>query len=142
MKSHLRHPAALTIAAALLLGANVAPIAAQEDEPRDTGPSVEQISDSRLEQITTAYVEILEIQNEFQAQIEQSATPEEANRYQEQANERILGTLEALGIAPDEYAVVMRAANEQPEFQQRFLAMLQKVQSEQQEEPEEESSTP
>lgn len=136
MRTQLRLSATLIVGTILLLGPTVGPAAAQEGEQRGAGPSVEQITDSRLEQIVIAYLEISDIQNEIQAEIERSATPDEARQHQEQANQRILATLEALGIAPDEYSVVIRAVDENPDFRDRFIAMMDKVQSEQREEQE------
>lgn len=131
----MRLSSTLMIAAVLLAGPAIGPVAAQEEERESqrTAPSVEQISDSRLEQIVTAYLEVFEIQNEVQAQIEGSDTPEEARRHQERANQRILGTLDAMGITPEDYSVVMRAVEGSPDFRERFVAMMEKVQREQQE---------
>ncbi len=99
-------------------------------------PSIEELDDEKIEAVAEAYLEILPMHMMAQQELEQVDTPEQAQQIQQRANEKMLTILAQHKVTVDEYGAVMTATSEDPEFQEKFVAIIEKLEKEQSEQAE------
>lgn len=124
----LRLAAALPIALALVAVPAVAQ-GVQQQQQREVPPPPD-LSDERLDVVAEAFLEVSEVQRDLQQQLENAATPEEAQKLQAEANDEILATLDEHEVPVEEYADVMNATQNHTSFRERFMAAVERAQEE------------
>ena len=101
-------------------------VAAQERElpGQQAAPDI-QVTDQQLEQFVDAQTAIVEIQQDFSAQLEQVDDPEKAHELQVEANEEMTGAVEDAGLTVESYNQIAMAIQNDPELQERLTRMIQ-----------------
>ncbi|MFP3939828.1 MAG: DUF4168 domain-containing protein [Thermoanaerobaculia bacterium] len=121
----LRLAAALPVALALV----AAPAFAQGvQQQQGEVPPPPDLSDERLEEVAEAFLEVSELQRDLQQRLENTDSPEEAQKLQAEANDEILAALDDHGVPVEEYTDVMNATQNHTSFRERFMAAVDKVQ--------------
>lgn len=120
----------LTLGLALALALVAVPVIAQEGFQEQQGevPPPPDISDERLDVVAGAFLEVSEVQRDLQGRLEETATPEEAQKLQAEANDEILQTLEDHEVPVEEYTDVMNATQNHTSFRERFIAAVDRAQ--------------
>jgi len=85
------------------------------------------VSDAKLEAVAKAYVQVMEIQNTYRPQIEAAQTPEEAQRLQREADEKMVAAIRVY-MTVDEYTGIMTAAEQDENLRNRLLVHIDREQ--------------
>lgn len=112
-------------ALALGFGASLGAVAAQEAAPT---PEVEapaaaapSLDDDKLKSFAMAFLEVNKLTQEYQPQIAAAGTPEDQQRLQQEAGEKMVEAVnDAEGISVDEYNMIIQAAQTDPDLAQRI----------------------
>ncbi len=83
------------------------------------------ISEEKLESFADSLGEIMQIREDFTARLEKTGDPAEAQRLQQEANEKMMETVESNDLSVDEYNAINAAIQNDPELRNRVIAMLQ-----------------
>ncbi|HVS01688.1 MAG TPA: DUF4168 domain-containing protein [Thermoanaerobaculia bacterium] len=94
------------------------------------GVDVAAMTDAELEAVANAYLLVVEITSELQAEVEAAATPEEAQALRDDANEEVLAALAENGVRSDQYTAVLRATQQDEAFRDRFAGIVEGVRGE------------
>jgi hypothetical protein len=113
-------------AIALGMGAVLGSVAAQDAAP--AAPPVEApvaaapaVDETKLESFAVAFLEVTKVTQTYKPQIEAAGTPEDQQRLQQEAGERMVEAVnDANGITLDEYNQIIQAAQTDPELAQRI----------------------
>lgn len=89
-------------------------------------PAVE-LTDEALETFAHAYVEVQAIGEEYQSSAPAAPTPEEAQALAERTDEQVTAVIEAHGLTVEEYTGTVQALNADPELQERFGRILERL---------------
>jgi len=108
-------------------------LAAQAPQEQETVSSAD-VSEQELEQFTRGLNDVLEIQEELEPQLSSVQDPAQAQQLQQQANARMIEAIKAYGLDVDQYNLISRSLSEDPELNQRFQAMRQKLEELEEEE--------
>lgn len=116
--------------AALLMAAGASQVSAQQASPAPTtqpAPVVEaaDISDKKLEKFADSLGEIMEIREDFTAKLEKTGDPAEAQQLQQQANEKMMNTVQENDLSIQEYNAINRAVQNDPKLRDKVIAMIQ-----------------
>ncbi|EQM79093.1 DUF4168 domain-containing protein [Stutzerimonas stutzeri] len=116
--------------AALLMAAGASQVSAQQASPAPAtqpAPVVEaaDISDKKLEKFADSLGEIMEIREDFTAKLEKTGDPAEAQQLQQQANEKMMNTVQENDLSIDEYNAINRAVQNDPKLRDKVIAMIQ-----------------
>jgi hypothetical protein len=88
------------------------------------------VSDAKLEAVAKAYVQVLDIQNTYKPKIESARTQEEAQRLQQEANQKMIEAIQVQQLAVEEYNAIINASDQDAELRERLVAHIQRVQAE------------
>ncbi|MEO3385810.1 DUF4168 domain-containing protein [Mesorhizobium sp. CAU 1741] len=110
----------LAIAFGASLGIAVAQDAAPS--PQTQAPAeAAQIDEGKLQSFAVAFLEVTKVTQSYQPQIEAAATPEDQQRLQQEAGERMIQAVsDSDDITVDEYNQIIQAAQADPELAQRI----------------------
>ncbi len=116
--------------AALLMAAGASQVSAQQASPAPAtqpAPVVEaaDISDKKLEKFADSLGEIMEIREDFTAKLEKTGDPAEAQQLQQQANEKMMNTVQENDLSIQEYNAINRAVQNDPKLRDKVIAMIQ-----------------
>jgi len=116
--------------AALLMAAGGSQVSAQQASPAPAtqpAPVVEaaDISDKKLEKFADSLGEIMEIREDFTAKLEKTGDPAEAQQLQQQANEKMMNTVQENDLSIQEYNAINRAVQNDPKLRDKVIAMIQ-----------------
>ncbi|MCI0917251.1 DUF4168 domain-containing protein [Pseudomonas stutzeri] len=116
--------------AALLMAAGASQVSAQQASPAPAtqpAPVVEaaDISDKKLEKFADSLGEIMEIREDFTAKLEKTGDPAEAQQLQQQANEKMMNTVQENDLSIEEYNAINRAVQNDPKLRDKVIAMIQ-----------------
>jgi transcription initiation factor IIF auxiliary subunit len=114
--------------AALLMAAGASQVSAQQANQAPAtqpAPAVQaaDISDKKLEKFADSLGEIME---DFTAKLEKTGDPAEAQQLQQQANEKMMNTVEDNELSIEEYNAINQAVQNDPQLRDRVIAMVQK----------------
>jgi transcription initiation factor IIF auxiliary subunit len=117
--------------AALLMAAGASQVSAQQANQAPAtqpAPAVQaaDISDKKLEKFADSLGEIMEIREDFTAKLEKTGDPAEAQQLQQQANEKMMNTVEDNELSIEEYNAINQAVQNDPQLRDRVIAMVQK----------------
>lgn len=85
-------------------------------------------SDEEIEQVAHAYVDIIEIRDEYQEKLMEVDEPEAAQEIQMEANEKITEAVEARGIDVETYNNVITAAQRDETLMDDLLQKIDEIQ--------------
>lgn len=105
----------------------VAPVTAQEIQPEQQAEPTTDVSDGELESFAHAHLQVLEIQNQMNADVQGAENAQEAQAIQQQAGERMVAAIESQDLTPDRFTQIVEAINSDPQVGQRFNEVLQDV---------------
>lgn len=127
----------VTIACGLALAASPGVAQQAQRQPQEQqSPQAQQetrvddMTREELETVAAAFLDVNDLQSEYQARLGQAATQEEAQAIQQEANEEILAVLDDHGVSVEDYSAVVNATQENTAFRERFTQALDRVQQE------------
>jgi len=135
------------LAAALALGLGATAAGAQQGSggmqqspgTQQQGPNTQQQGPSGVEEpqpeqptftsrqkrrFVDAYLEIIEIQEQYTADIEQTDSGEKARNLQEEANDKMVTAIEDNGLSVPEYSEIANAMDMNPELRDEISSMI------------------
>jgi hypothetical protein len=106
------------------------PAAAQQHQQGQQGATQQQIEvkDAELDKVAAAYVEVAQIQKEFQESLQTAPDPDQRQVLQQKANEEMIQAVEGEGIGVDKYSRIITAVNSDNNLRERFMEKLQDLQ--------------
>ena len=115
---------------ALFIAAGSSQVLAQQaSQPQapQTAPAIQasDISDKKLEKFADSLDQIMEIRQDFTAKLEKTGDPAEAQQLQQQANEKMLETVENNDLSIDEYNAINQAVQNNPQLRDKVISMIQ-----------------
>lgn len=120
---------------ALFMAAGASQVSAQQaTQPQTTQPQATQaapamqaseISDKKLEKFADSLGEIMEIREDFTAKLEQTGDPAEAQQLQQQANQKMMETVENNDLSIEEYNAINQAVQNNPQLRDKVISMIQ-----------------
>lgn len=101
--------------------------AAGQPQAPQAAPAVQaaDISDKKLEKFADSLGEIMEIREDFTAQLEQTGDPAEAQQLQQQANQKMMETVENNDLSIEEYNAINQAVQNDPQLRDKVVSMIQ-----------------
>lgn len=112
---------ALAIGFGAVTGVASAQDAAPAPQMEAPAASAAQIDDGKLQSFAVAFLEVTKVTQSYQPQIEAAGTPEDQQRLQQEAGERMIQAVnDADDITVDEYNQIIQAAQADPELAQRI----------------------
>jgi transcription initiation factor IIF auxiliary subunit len=116
--------------AALLMAAGASQVSAQQASQAPAtqpAPAIQaaDISDKKLEKFADSLGEIMEIREDFTAKLEKTGDPAEAQQLQQQANEKMMSTVEDNDLSIEEYNAINQAVQNDPQLRDKVIAMVQ-----------------
>ncbi|MFI8743339.1 DUF4168 domain-containing protein [Stutzerimonas zhaodongensis] len=115
---------------ALFMAAGASQASAQEaSQPQapQAAPAIQasDISDKKLEKFADSLGEIMEIRQDFTAKLEKTGDPAEAQQLQQQANEKMMETVENNNLSIEEYNAINQAVQNNPQLRDKVISMIQ-----------------
>ncbi|MGE6995960.1 DUF4168 domain-containing protein [Pseudomonas sp. NPDC047961] len=115
---------------ALFMAAGASQASAQEaSQPQapQAAPAMQasDISDKKLEKFADSLSEIMEIRQDFTAKLEKTGDPAEAQQLQQQANEKMMETVENNNLSIEEYNAINQAVQNNPQLRDKVISMIQ-----------------
>ncbi|MBA1276412.1 MULTISPECIES: DUF4168 domain-containing protein [Pseudomonadaceae] len=115
--------------AALFMAAGASQVSAQQaTQATQPAPAIQasDISDQKLEKFADSLGEIMEIREDFTAKLEKTGDPAEAQQLQQEANEKMMSSVEDNDLSIEEYNAINQAVQSDPQLRDRVIAMVQK----------------
>lgn len=129
MNKMIKHP---FIAALMIAGLSAAPalVNAETAATSTTTTTVpqartQQVSEEKVDQFVTAYVEVQKINREYSAQLQAAAEPEQATELQQEAQTKMQKAVTDSGLTVSEYQQIASLANQDAELRERIQEELQ-----------------
>jgi len=115
---------------ALFMAAGASQVSAQQaSQPQapQAAPTMQasDISDKKLEKFADSLGEIMEIREDFTAKLEKTGDPAEAQQLQQQANEKMMETVENNDLSIEEYNAINQAVQNNPQLRDKVISMIQ-----------------
>ncbi len=115
---------------ALFMAAGASQVSAQQaNQTPATQPApamqAADISDKKLEKFADSLGEIMEIRQDFTAKLEKTGDPAEAQQLQQQANEKMMNTVEDNDLSIEEYNAINQAVQNDPQLRNKVISMIQ-----------------
>ena len=115
---------------ALFMAAGSSQVLAQQaSQPQapQTAPAMQasDISDKKLEKFAESLDQIMEIRQDFTAKLEKTGDPAEAQQLQQQANEKMMETVENNNLSIEEYNAINQAVQNDPQLRDKVISMIQ-----------------
>lgn len=118
--------AAVAVAASAFLTLMAFPVSIQVQQQQPP-----ELSDSKIQAVAEAYVQVFEIQSAYAPRIEAAQSPEEAQQLQQRANEEVVEVIrEQEGVTVEEYSQIVNLAQSDEQVRERLLKEIQKIQEE------------
>lgn len=114
----------------LFMAAGVSQVSAQQasqPQPQQVAPVMQasDISDKKLEKFADSLGEIMEIRQDFTAKLEEIGDPAEAQQLQQQANQKMMKTVEDNDLSIEEYNAINQAVQNNPQLRDKVISMIQ-----------------
>lgn len=121
-KTLLAGISSLVIGYGAVIGVASAQDAAPAPAPQMEAPAAAAtIDDGKLQSFAVAFLEVTKVTQSYQPQIEAAGTPEDQQRLQQEAGERMIQAVnDSEDITVDEYNQIIQAAQADPELAQRI----------------------
>ena len=112
---------------ALLMAAGGSQVLAQQASEPQAAPAMQasDISDKKLEKFAESLDQIMEIRQDFTAKLEKTGDPAEAQQLQQQANEKMLETVQNNELSIEEYNAINQAVQNNPQLRDKVISMIQ-----------------
>lgn len=115
---------------ALFMTAGASQVSAQQaSQPQapQSAPAMQasDISDKKLEKFADSLGEIMEIRQDFTAKLEKTGDPAEAQQLQQQANQKMMETVEGNDLSIEEYNAINQAVQNNPQLRDKVISMIQ-----------------
>ena len=115
---------------ALLMSAGASQVSAQQasqPQTQQAAPAMQasDISDKKLEKFADSLGEIMEIRQDFTAKLEKTGDPAEAQQLQQQANDKMMETVENNDLSIEEYNAINQAVQNNPQLRDKVISMIQ-----------------
>jgi|GEM_PF-1930277 len=119
----------LTMASIVCALVLAVPAAAQQHQQGQQGATQQQIEvkDAELDKVAAAYVEVAQIQKEFQESLQTAPDPDERQTLQENANKKMIQAVEGEGISVDRYSRIIAAVHSDDNLRQKFTEKIQEL---------------
>lgn len=115
---------ASAVGAAMLMGAGFADVHAQQQMPQQPAmPSA--LSPGQIETFADAAIDLLRVQEEFDAQVQAAEDAAEVAQLQQQAEQEARQAVENHGLSVDEYTAIVQAANQDPQLYAMIVETMQ-----------------
>jgi hypothetical protein len=116
------YPAIITVlvCALLLIGA---PVVAQQQQQE-----IAEISDTQLDKVAHAYLEITKIGESFREKIQKAVDEDEKHELQKQANSEMTEAVQQKGLDVQEYNQIIQQIQSDNELMKNFMAKVQEIQ--------------
>ncbi|TCD22550.1 DUF4168 domain-containing protein [Pseudomonas sp. IC_126] len=114
--------------AALFMATGASQVSAQQaTQATQPAPAIQasDISDQKLEKFADSLGEIMEIREDFTAKLEKTGDPAEAQQLQQEANEKMMSSVEDNDLSIEEYNAINQAVQSDPQLRDRVIAMVQ-----------------
>ncbi|BAU57994.2 hypothetical protein HH1059_12860 [Halorhodospira halochloris] len=98
----------------------------QQQDPGMAPPEPQRstFSDQQIERFVDAYLEIIEIQEDYTSDIQQADGGEQARELQEQANDDMVRAIEDNGLSVPEYSEIANAMDMDPDLRDEVSAKI------------------
>lgn len=98
----------------------------QQQQPGMAEPEPDQptFSEDQIDNFVDAYLEIVEIQEAYTAQIEDSESADAARELQEEANDEMVSAIENNGLSVPEYSEIANAMDMDPQLRDRVSSLI------------------
>ncbi|MCJ0975941.1 DUF4168 domain-containing protein [Pseudomonas sp. PS1] len=115
---------------ALFMAAGASQVSAQQATPAPAtqpAPAMQasDISDKQLESFADSLGEIMEIRQDFTAKLEKTGDPAEAQQLQQEANEKMMNTVQDNDLSIEEYNAINQAVQNDPKLRDKVISMIQ-----------------
>jgi transcription initiation factor IIF auxiliary subunit len=115
---------------ALFMAAGASQVSAQQaSQAPATQPApamqASDISDKKLEKFADSLGEIMEIRQDFTAKLEKTGDPAEAQQLQQEANDKMMETVENNDLSIEEYNAINQAVQNDPQMRDKVISMIQ-----------------
>jgi hypothetical protein len=118
---------ALAAAVGLAVGMAAAPVMAQEyGQQQQPQADAVQVDEAKINQFVDALVEISTIRQTAAAELESAEGMEEAQKVQQDAQQRMLEAVESAGLSVEEYNHIASLMGSDPELAERINSELEK----------------
>jgi Domain of unknown function (DUF4168) len=115
---------ASAVGAAMLIGAGFADVHAQQQMPQQPAmPSA--LSPGQIETFADAAIDLLRVQEDFDAQVQAAEDAEEFAQLQQQAEQEARQAVENHGLSVGEYTAIVQAANQDPQLYAMIVETMQ-----------------
>jgi hypothetical protein len=106
------------------------PASAQQHQQGQQGTPQQQIEvkDGELEKVAAAYVEVAQIQKEFQKSLQKAPDPDQRQALQQDANQEMIQAVEGEGVSVDRYSRIITSVNSDENLRQKFMKKIQNLQ--------------
>ena len=104
-------------------GLCAAPLVLAETEPQPTAPVTQaqpQISEEKVDQFVTAYVEVQKINQEYSEQLQATEVPEKATELQQEAQTKMQEAVTHSGLTIPEYQQIASRAGQDQDLRARI----------------------
>ena len=104
-------------------GLCAAPLVLAETEPQPTAPVTQaqpQISEEKVDQFVTAYVEVQKINQEYSEQLQATEVPEKATELQQEAQTKMQEAVTDSGLTIPEYQQIASRAGQDQDLRARI----------------------
>lgn len=101
-----------------------------QDAPAPAPQEQVEYSDEELRAFANAYVDVEDLQANYQPQIEAAEAPEEAEALQQQFQAEVDETIVTHGLNAESYDAIVQATQTDPDFSEQVLALIQEVREE------------
>jgi len=96
----------------------------QQDMLQQQDPALE-VSEEQLDRVADAYLDVMEIRDDFHKSLSEVTEPEEAQQLQEQAGEAMVEAVHSHGLEVQTYNQVMEAAQVDEDLRNALLERLE-----------------
>lgn len=103
----------------------------QQQQQEFQAPDIDaaDVSESELESVADAYVDIIEIREQYQPSLAGAEDPETAQEIQREANEEMVRAVEEAGLDVETYNQIVMAAEADEDLRERLFAKIDEAEA-------------
>ena len=110
------------VAAVMFMGAELTDVRAQQQQQPAMPP---ELSQGQIETFADAALDVRQVQQDFNAEMQDAQDAEEMERLQQQAQEQAQQAIEDNGLSVDEYNAIVQAANQDPQLYAMIVEVME-----------------
>jgi thiol:disulfide interchange protein len=110
------------VAAVMFMGAELTDVRAQQQQQPVMPP---ELSQGQIETFADAALDVRQVQQDFNAEMQDAQAAEEMERLQQQAQEQAQQAIEDNGLSVDEYNAIVQAANQDPQLYAMIVEVME-----------------